>query len=329
MENIEKNEQVVVEETEPSPLHIVTPLSKYLAMMLFVILPFLGGWIGYTYAPEKVVEVEKITEAEKVINNVEVEKKYIVSQELSFDTEQNEEVKIRTEKQGKQVTVYLTTDNFQTEKVFLVYEEAREKTDTGNFWGDLEASVALSPDKTMIAYADTEGLKTLSLDGITTNLVYRNSQSDTAEDIRLGLTNFVARPQWSPDSKIIRVKESRYEGSADLFISVSNPFEIIAKNRGGGLGSWHPEKPIFVMPYSNDHGASYSGVEIFDFSTQTVMQNAFFEKEEAVIFSDVTFFPNSDIFTLMSESHYNNLKESIVMDAVTKDYSVMTFKPEN
>lgn len=36
----------------------VTPLSKYLAMTLFIIMPFLGGWIGYTYAPEKVVEVE-------------------------------------------------------------------------------------------------------------------------------------------------------------------------------------------------------------------------------------------------------------------------------
>lgn len=44
-------------------LHKVTPLSKYLAMTLFVALPFLGCWIGYTYAPEKVVEVEKIIES--------------------------------------------------------------------------------------------------------------------------------------------------------------------------------------------------------------------------------------------------------------------------
>lgn len=44
----------------PSRLHQVTPLSKYLAMVLFTILPFVGGWIGYTYAPEKIVEVERI-----------------------------------------------------------------------------------------------------------------------------------------------------------------------------------------------------------------------------------------------------------------------------
>jgi hypothetical protein len=54
----------VTQETEGAlaPLHKVTPLSKYLAMVLFVLLPFVGGWIGYTYAPEKVVEVERVVE---------------------------------------------------------------------------------------------------------------------------------------------------------------------------------------------------------------------------------------------------------------------------
>ncbi len=38
----------------------VTPLSKYLALALFIILPFLGGYIGYVLAPEKIVEVEQV-----------------------------------------------------------------------------------------------------------------------------------------------------------------------------------------------------------------------------------------------------------------------------
>jgi|AntRauTorckE6833_2_1112554.scaffolds.fasta_scaffold21866_2 hypothetical protein len=41
-------------------LTMVTPLSKYLAMALFVVMPFVGVYIGYTFAPEKVVEVERI-----------------------------------------------------------------------------------------------------------------------------------------------------------------------------------------------------------------------------------------------------------------------------
>lgn len=39
------------------PLKKVTFLSKYLAMALFILLPFLGGYIGYTLAREKMVEV--------------------------------------------------------------------------------------------------------------------------------------------------------------------------------------------------------------------------------------------------------------------------------
>jgi hypothetical protein len=44
----------------------VTPLSKALAAILFIVLPFVGLYIGYAFAPEKVVEVEKIIEIERV-----------------------------------------------------------------------------------------------------------------------------------------------------------------------------------------------------------------------------------------------------------------------
>ncbi len=50
-----------------APLKKVTTVSKYLALSLFIVLPFLGGWIGYTYAPEKVVEVERVVIKEVVI----------------------------------------------------------------------------------------------------------------------------------------------------------------------------------------------------------------------------------------------------------------------
>ncbi len=50
----------------------ITPLSKYLALALFVILPFVGGLIGYTYAPEKLIEVDKIVETEKEVETVKI-----------------------------------------------------------------------------------------------------------------------------------------------------------------------------------------------------------------------------------------------------------------
>lgn len=45
----------------------VTPLSKYLAMVLFVTLPFLGGWVGYIYAPKEIVEIERQIVEGKVV----------------------------------------------------------------------------------------------------------------------------------------------------------------------------------------------------------------------------------------------------------------------
>jgi len=43
-------------------LTTVTPLSRYLAMALFIAMPFLGVYIGYTFAPEKVVYAEQVVE---------------------------------------------------------------------------------------------------------------------------------------------------------------------------------------------------------------------------------------------------------------------------
>lgn len=56
-----------------SKLNTVTPFSKYLALVLFVAMPFIGGWIGYMYAPEKIVEVERIVLQEVEINRIEEE----------------------------------------------------------------------------------------------------------------------------------------------------------------------------------------------------------------------------------------------------------------
>lgn len=63
-------EQEVTSEPNQSVWNTVTPVSKYLAMALFVLLPFVGGYVGYQFAPEKVVEVEKIVVNEVPAENV-------------------------------------------------------------------------------------------------------------------------------------------------------------------------------------------------------------------------------------------------------------------
>ena len=75
MENEIKEQEVseVDDLKKKSSLYQVTPLSKYLAMALFIILPFVGGYLGYTFAPEKIVEVEKEVIREVKVNEAEVE----------------------------------------------------------------------------------------------------------------------------------------------------------------------------------------------------------------------------------------------------------------
>ncbi len=43
-------------------LYKSTRFSKYLAIVLFISSPFAGGWIGYTYAPERVMEIGRAVE---------------------------------------------------------------------------------------------------------------------------------------------------------------------------------------------------------------------------------------------------------------------------
>lgn len=52
-------------------LTTVTPFSKFLAMVIFIAAPFVGGWVGYQYAPEKIVEVERIVTKEVSITEQE------------------------------------------------------------------------------------------------------------------------------------------------------------------------------------------------------------------------------------------------------------------
>lgn len=61
--NNEINNQILEENHPMDKLNKVTPLSKYLALTLFIALPFIGAYVGYKSAPEKVVEKVVLEEA--------------------------------------------------------------------------------------------------------------------------------------------------------------------------------------------------------------------------------------------------------------------------
>jgi hypothetical protein len=90
MEN-ENKSQVVEQMKQVSQLHQVTPLSKYLAMVLFIALPFIGGWVGYTNAPEKVMDMDQVVMEDlplEVSTQLEPpQKQYKIEQSVNADQE--------------------------------------------------------------------------------------------------------------------------------------------------------------------------------------------------------------------------------------------------
>ena len=48
-----------MEQATKNRFFTVTPLSKTLAAIIFIVTPFIAGWVGYNLAPVKIVEVEK------------------------------------------------------------------------------------------------------------------------------------------------------------------------------------------------------------------------------------------------------------------------------
>lgn len=62
----------------------VTPFSKYVTMMVFVVAPFLGAWIGYNFAPTKILFLEEPVLVEKI---VEVEKQVIGTTQIGLPGE--------------------------------------------------------------------------------------------------------------------------------------------------------------------------------------------------------------------------------------------------
>lgn len=94
-------------------LQQVTPLSKYLAMMLFILLPFLGGWIGYMYSPEKttyiVRYIQQDAQDEEVTDELDA---------MSMRLPDGEVITVTSEFSNREISFYDISPNEQ----FIYYE---------------------------------------------------------------------------------------------------------------------------------------------------------------------------------------------------------------
>ena len=89
----------------------VTPLSKYLAMLLFVALPFIGGYIGYTFAPVEVVEVDKVVVKEEMQEDFQVNEQIHDEQKIpNFNTRLFQKIPVGDNEYYSAVAKYLEID---------------------------------------------------------------------------------------------------------------------------------------------------------------------------------------------------------------------------
>jgi len=113
--------------------HTVTPFSKYAAMILFIAMPFIGGWVGYHMAPEKVVEVERV-----VVDEVSVD-----TSNLTLD---ETELTMRIESY-----VFLYTDEVQPEfGSYGVLDNIRLPIPQGYKWFGVHDSYLLRSDESNV-----------------------------------------------------------------------------------------------------------------------------------------------------------------------------------
>ena len=175
-----------------APLKKVTPLSKYLAMVLFIILPFLGGYIGYTLAPEKVVEVEKVISKDVAIESME---------STSPDLVDSEPVKTS---EGSTVSV-----SFQKVAGWMTYSstEGQRMEGTATLFNQNQGSVVLG---TETIYTHESGLDPTRVEIKKINDTIDNVASQLSEDQMFSTTTseYIELPGEYTQEKLLKLTRS-------------------------------------------------------------------------------------------------------------------------
>lgn len=159
----------------------------------------------------------------------------------------------------------------RVESVLFRYTERNEAAGSRNFWDEHRPSVALSPDRTTVAYAAEDGLYILDRgSGVRRVLIARTTpevgearapmwRPPVHED-----TWALYSPHWSADGRYLSVELAHYEGSTfglfDLrtnrfFSQAGLPFSY-ADPALGSMG-WSLGKAATIVPANGSHAGVY------------------------------------------------------------------------
>jgi len=143
-------------------------------------------------------------------------------------------------KNEHRVTVIQRNMQNASEAKLMEYDELDRADKSGNLWRGLPPSVSLSPDKKILAYVDTEGLKVYNLESKNTSTYIRKVDQGKCDDCApkwavspMERTYALSQLHWSNDGKFISFLKAHYEGSGYGMIDTQSGEYIPLEEVGG------------------------------------------------------------------------------------------------
>lgn len=174
-------------------------------------------------------------------------------------------------KDGKHVRVYMVSDRLTQNVTLFEYDESTVKDNSGNFWSDLDASVALSPSKKVIAYIDDVGLKIYDLSTKNSVLITEHPQIFGESGCCGPYQIYI--PRWSADNLHILVMQSLFEGASYAIVNIETREQKTILRGGATSVEWHPSEPILLLASSADGYNAPPGLYIVDLRNTSLMQS--------------------------------------------------------
>ena len=157
-------------------------------------------------------------------------------------------------KKGYHVVVYKRNLSISSQMKIFEYDEGEEADNSGNYWRGLPPNMALSPDKTQLAYIDKQGLKIYELlykrhKSLITKINIPANQEEIPEWSNKKLKDVynLHIPRWSFDNQYISFVQSYWEGSSCGIIEIKTGKYFSPPGTGNDL-KWSPTGAYYFDP---------------------------------------------------------------------------------
>lgn len=271
----------------PHPVNQVTTVSKYLA--LFIFLPFIGWYIGYVYAPEKVETVTPVVAILPPENNV-IDDNSSTTTEMPVTTK-GAGLLLSTKIISEPVTVGLKPEIGKTE-IFIGTAESPQELSLGIFDGSCSVK---SVDEDILNYRSVLKPAIQNVDQIISR-VYCGWSDDGSETVLYTKTEI-------PHSyEVLHVELTGCEGRPCMAMDTVSVLKTFDSNGNETDQFFEDLKTMKIGSVVG--GLTFAGVSKNNYDTEIVTLEGTFEVEGNIVVGD--------IYTIFKISHVDELQLSLL-----------------